>query len=125
MTRWDAARVIVINALVSVTLVATATHWAIRSAKPHFAVLDIAELYRVQEAEIATALVHHATSDSERAAALKRAATFGTQVTALLESLPKECRCVLLTRSAVIGADSPLPDLTPTVRRRLGLAGGE
>ena len=39
----------------------------------------------------------------------------------LLEKLPDECRCVVLARGAVVGTAPLLRDLTPDVRRRLGL----
>ena len=56
-----------------------------------------------------------------RATALKHASTFGMEVTHLLEALPGECRCLILARGAVVGQVNELPDLTPDVRRRLGL----
>ena len=52
---------------------------------------------------------------------LRRAADFGTEVSALFQALPDECRCVVLARGAVVGAAPPLRDLTPDARRRLGL----
>ena len=124
MTRGDAARLIAINILVSALLVIT-FHGFTRPKQPAFATLDVAELYRLKESEIAARLVAHTASDADRAAALQRAATFGAEVSAVLEALPKECRCLILTRSAVVGDDAPLPDLTPAVRQRLGLVGAE
>ena len=104
MTRRDAACLLALNALVSVALLAVGAHWMLRSQKTAFAVL-----------------VNHNASETERATAITRAAAFGDELTALIEALPEECRCLVLARGAVIGATPPLPDLTPDVRRRLGL----
>ena len=121
MTRRDAAYLLALNALVSMALVALSAPWLLRSQQTAFAVLDVAEIYRVKESEVAAVLVNHNVSEAERAAAIARAASFGTELTALIEALPEECRCLVLARGAVIGAAVPLPDLTPDVRRRLGL----
>jgi hypothetical protein len=121
MTRRDAAYFLALNALVSVVLFAIGAHWVVRSQKTAYAVLDVAELYRVKESQVAAVLVNHNVSEAERTAAIARAAAFSTELTALIETLPEECRCLVLARGAVIGATPPLPDLTADVRRRLGL----
>jgi hypothetical protein len=121
MTRRDAAYLLALNALVSMAMLAAGEHWVFGSQKTAFAVLDVAELYRVKESQVAAVLVNHNATESERAAAVTGAASFATELTALIEALPEECRCLVLARGAVIGAIAPLPDLTPDVRRRLGL----
>ena len=121
MTRRDAATLLALNALVSMALLAAGAHWVFGSEKTAFAVLDVAELYRVKETQVAAVLVNHNASETERTTAITRAAAFGTELTALIEALPEECRCLVLARGAVIGATAPLPDLTPNLRRRLGL----
>ena len=121
MTRRDAAYLLALNALVSVALLTAGAHWVFGLQKTAFAVLDVAELYRVKEAQVAAVLVNHNATETERTTAITRAAAFGTELTALIAALPGECRCLVLARGAVIGATAPLPDLTPDVRRRLGL----
>ncbi len=121
MTRRDVAYLLALNALVSVALVTAGAHWVFGPQKTAFAVLDVAELYRVKEAQVAAVLVNHNATETERTTAITRAAAFGTELTALIAALPGECRCLVLARGAVIGATAPLPDLTPDVRRRLGL----
>ena len=121
MTRRDAAYLLALNALVGVTLLTAGAQWVFGPQKTAFAVLDVAELYRVKEAQVAAVLVNHNATETERATAITRAAAFGTELTALIAALPGECRCLVLARGAVIGATAPLPDLTPDVRRRLGL----
>ena len=121
MTRRDAAYLLALNALVSVALLTAGAHWVFGPQKTAFAVLDVAELYRVKESEVAAVLVNHNASEAERTTAIARATAFSTELTALIETLPEECRCLVLARGAVIGATPPLPDLTADVRRRLGL----
>ena len=110
-----------VNALVSAALIALAHLWLAPSPLPALAVLDVAELYRIKESQVAAVLVKRDASDEERVGALRRAASFGTEVSALLQALPDECRCLVLARGAVVGPAPLLPDLTPDVRRRLGL----
>ena len=79
------------------------------------------ELYRLKESQVAAMLVKRDTSDTDRAMAIQRVAAFGGEVSKLIESLPEECGCLVLTRGAVLGSGAQLIDLTPDVRRRLGL----
>jgi len=124
MTRHDAALLIVFNALVSLALVAGlggVWAWMQRPEKPTFGTLDVAELYRLKESQVAAMLVKRDIGDTERALAIQRAADFGGEVSRLIETLPTECACLVLTRGAVLGSGAQLVDLTPDVRRRLGL----
>jgi hypothetical protein len=116
-----AALLVGVNALVSAALIALVHLWLVPERLPALAVLDVAELYRLKELQVAAVLVKRDASDEERAGALRRAAGFGTEVSTLLQVLPGECRCVVLSRGAVMGSEPLLRDLTPEVRRRLGL----
>ena len=110
-----------LNALVSAVLIALAHVWLAPPRAPALAVLDVAELYRLKELQVAAVLVKRDASDEERTGALRGAAGFGAEVSTLLEKLPDECRCGVLARGAVVGAAPLLRDRTPDVRRRLGL----
>ena len=116
-----ASILIVINALLSVGFLCAYALWFMPAKVPALAVLDVAELYRLKETQVAAVLVKRDSTDEDRALALKRAAAFGLEVTSLIQSLPDECRCLILARGAVVGPAPFLPDLTPEVRRRLGL----
>jgi len=122
MTARAALVVLLINAMVSTALLASYSLWFTPARAPRLAVLDIAEIYRLKEKEIAAVLLKQDASDADRLHALKQASEFGTQITALIEQLPTECRCLILARGAVAGSKSTLPDLTPSVRQRLGLS---
>ena len=82
---------------------------------------DAALLIAVNSLLSLAMVVKRDTSDTERAMAIQRVAAFGGEVSKLIESLPEECGCLVLTRGAVLGSGAQLIDLTPDVRRRLGL----
>ena len=112
---------VLLNAVVSAALIAAYGLWLAPQHPARLAVLDVGEIYRLKEAQVTTVLIKRDATDEERAAALKQASAFGTEVTRLIESLPAECRCLILARGALVGSSNELADLTPEVRRRLGL----
>lgn len=114
-------RLVLAAALPGVLAAAAAAAWITTREPPRFAVLDVAELYRAKETQATAVLVKREATEAERAAQLRHAAAFGAELAALLRTLPRECRCVVLARAAVVAAEPALPDLTPDVRRRLGL----
>ena len=109
------------NLLLSTSIIGAYARWFAPSTSPTLAVLDVGELYRLKETQVATVLVKRDATNEDRAQALKHAAAFGLEMTRLIESLPEECRCLILARGAIVGPAAQLPDLTPDVRRRLGL----
>jgi len=121
MTRLEAARLIAINTVVSLALAAGVAAWMQRTQKPTFGTLDVAELYRLKEAQVAAVLVKRDSGDAERILAIQRAAVFGAELSKLIDTLPEECGCLVLMRGAVLGSGAQLVDLTPAVRSRLGL----
>lgn len=113
--------VLLLNALASATMIGIYATWIAPPKTPPIAVLDVAELYRLKETQVAAQLVKPDTSEADRVAILKSVQGFGSEVTRLIQALPTECGCLILARGALIGKDKQLPDLTPDVRRRLGL----
>lgn len=109
------------NALAAGVLISAYALWFAPPRPPRLAVLDVGELYRLKEAQVTTLLVKRDATEDERTTALRHASAFGMELTHLIESLPGECRCLILARGALVGPANELPDLTPEVRRRLGL----
>ena len=112
---------IVANVLLSALVVLAYALWFAPAAAPRLAVLNVGELYRLKETQVAKVLVKLDATQEDRALALQRASAFGLEMTNLIHSLPEECHCLILARGAVVGPGPLLPDLTPEVRRRLGL----
>ena len=121
MTVKGASVLILSNALLSAVFVVVYALWLAPPRGPALAVLDVGELYRLKETQVAAVLVKRESTDEDRTLALKRASAFGLEVTNLIQSLPEECRCLILARGAIVGPAPLLSDLTPEVRRRLGL----
>jgi hypothetical protein len=120
LTRQAAITLVLVNALLSVALVAAHARWIAPGAQ-RLAVIDVASLYRAKEAQVAGRLSQRETSDEERLAILRQAGAFGEEVNALLATLPSDCRCLVLVRGAIAGSAEALPDFTPDARQRLGL----
>ena len=121
MTRKAAVVMLATHFFLTLAMIAAYSVWIAPRPAPRIAVLDVAELYRLKEQQVATALVKRDATDEERTLALKRASEFGTEVTALIERLPEECTCLILARGALVGSATRLPDMTPAVRQRLKL----
>ena len=115
------AAVLIANALLSTALLIGYALWVAPPQAPRFAVLDVGELYRLKESQVTAVLMKRDATEEERSSALKAAGTFSNEGTGLLQALHDECRCLVLARGAVIGQPQTLPDLTPDVRKRLGL----
>ncbi len=121
MSARTAVIVVLVNALLSALILLAYALWFAPAGAPRLAVLDVGELYRLKETQVAKVLVKLDSSEADRALALKHASAFGLELTNLIQALPDECRCLILARGAVVGPAPLLPDLTPEVRRRLGL----
>ena len=121
MTCLDAARLIAINLVASLAVAMGVSWWMQGHHKPAFGTLDITELYRLKESQVAAVLVKRDSGDADRLLAIQQAAAFGAQVSKVLETLPQDCGCLVVAPGALLGTSTQIVDLTPQVRRRLGL----
>ena len=121
MTRLDAARLIAINLVASLAVATGVSWWMQGHHKPAFGTLDITELYRLKESQVAAVLIQRDSGDADRLLAIQQAAAFGAQVSKVLETLPQDCGCLVVAPGALLGTSTQIVDLTPQVRRQLGL----
>jgi hypothetical protein len=122
VSRSELALIVGLNAALSLALVLAAS-WLLPASGQRLATVDIASLYRTKEGQVTAQLLRRDASDTDRAAALREAASFGEQLDRLVARLPADCRCLVFTQGALIGAGagSRIADLTPQLRRQLGL----
>jgi hypothetical protein len=122
VSRAAIAAVLAASAAVSL-LVSACVAWMLPAGTSAIATVDIASLYRAKEGQVTAQLLRRDASDTDRAAALREAAAFGEQLDRLVARLPADCRCLVFTQGALIGsgAGSRIADLTPQLRRQLGL----
>lgn len=81
-------------------------------------VVDVAEVYRAKEAEF-TRILTRTPSDEERQKALLLARAFAQRLPTALEELPRECRCLVVLKSAVAGATPQMVDLTAALQAKV------
>ena len=81
-------------------------------------VVDVAEIYRLKEAEFA-ALLTSGNSDPDRQRAMDLATSFARRLPDALEELPAECRCLVVLRSALAGRAASTLDLTPLLKTKV------
>ncbi len=92
--------------------------WVLRPALV-VGTVDLSEVYRAKEAQFTQLLTANAGED-ERQQALAMARSFSQRLPAALEELPRECGCLVVVRTAVVGSPY-VQDLTPALRRKVDL----
>lgn len=81
-------------------------------------VVDVAEVYRMKEAEFASLITAGITGE-ERNAAIERASEFARRLPVALDELPGDCRCLVVLKSAVAGRAANTRDLTALLKMKL------
>lgn len=81
-------------------------------------VVDVAEVYRLKEAEFAK-LITESKSDEERQKALNLASTFAKRLPVAMDELPVDCKCLVVLRSAIAGRTPNTRDLTTLLKTKL------
>ena len=81
-------------------------------------VVDVAEVYRVKEAEFA-ALITASKSEEERQKALDLASTFARRLPVAMGELPGDCGCLVVLNSAIAGRTPNTRDLTALLKTKL------
>ena len=81
-------------------------------------VVDVAEIYRLKEAEFA-ALITRGNSDADRQQAMDLATRFARRLPGALEELPADCRCLVVLKSALAGPTAHTLDLTSVLKTKV------
>jgi len=81
-------------------------------------VVDVAEVYRLKEAEFA-ALIRASKSDEERSKAMDLASAFARRLPVAMDELPGDCGCLVVLKTAVAGRTPHTRDLTPLLKTKL------
>ena len=81
-------------------------------------VVDVAEIYRLKEAEFA-ALMTRSNSDADRQQAMDLATSFARRLPGALEELPADCRCLVVLKSALAGRTANTLDLTARLKTKV------
>jgi len=102
----------------TVGLIAIYHFWLARPSAG-FAVVDIASVVRVKEAEFTALLSRPEVSDKERMAAYQLVSRMGPEIERAVGELQKECACTIIVKSAVIAGVAE--DLTPRLKEMLGM----
>jgi hypothetical protein len=81
--------------------------------------VDVAEIYRLKEAEYSALAA--GTGEDERARASDVASRFARRLPEALEELPRDCRCLVVMKNVVAGPAPRTIDLTPMLKAKVGL----
>lgn len=108
---------LVLNALwVAVALLLYHRFWVVPALS--IGMIDLAEVYRAQEAAF-TRQVAEARTDRERDAALQQVTTFAQRLSVALDALPRECDCLVVVKGAATAPPGRLRDLTGELQRKV------
>jgi hypothetical protein len=83
-------------------------------------VVDVGEVYRAKEAQFAQLLTRNG-SDEDHQKALAMATQFAQRLPPALEELPRECRCLVILKSTVVGSTPHTVDLTAQLMHKVDL----
>jgi hypothetical protein len=115
-------KLFVLNALVSLFVVAVGIatyHHTVRSPADRIGVIDVTEVYRLKEKEFTDLVTKAGASEIDKAMA--GAEAFARALPQALEELPQECGCLVLLRNAIAANTPAMIDLTPALKRKVGL----
>ncbi len=95
----------------------TLYHRQVIAPQQRLGLVDLAEVYRLKEAEFTQRLTQ-ARGEEDRQAALLGAQRFASRLPQALNELPQHCSCLVLLRQGVVGSPHSL-DLTPLLQQLL------
>lgn len=88
-------------------------------ASPRFAIVDISSIVRTKEEGNAALLQKPGLPDAEKRKIIGSMGAFALSLDEAVRQTASDCHCVILSHAAVLSGE--VEDLTPDVRRRLGM----
>lgn len=85
-------------------------------------VVNISDIYRDKEREYSDMVTRTGGTDESQRRAREMAGQFAAALPKALTEMPGDCQCLVLLRSAVVGDTPNTIDLTPLLRRKLGMS---
>lgn len=122
MHKTETAVVIAGSVLFTLVLLIPVAYMAHRALPPAVATVDLQKLVEEEQQRSAQAITATggALPEAQRKAAEQAAIGFSSKLSAAVEALSVDCKCVLMNKAAVLGGGSV--DLTDMVRTRMGSA---
>ena len=117
-------KLFMLNAVVSLfvaTVGIAAYHHYVRSPADRIGVIDVTEVYRLKEKEFTDLVTRAGASEADKDKAMAQAESFARDLPQALEELPRECGCLVLLRNAIAANTPATIDLTPALKRKVGL----
>ena len=117
-------KLVLFNALVSLFVVAfgiAAYHHYVRSPADRIGVIDVTEVYRLKEKQFTDLVTKAGASEADKDKAMAQVEAFAKALPQALEELPQECGCLVLLRNAIAANTPAMVDLTPALKRKVGL----
>lgn len=108
-----------VAALITLLALAPVGYALVRNMPPRIATVDLQKLVEEEQNRALEAIGKTGESggDPQRAAAEQRMADFAKRLSASVDSMGQECRCVLVNKAALLGGVTV--DYTQIVRERL------
>jgi hypothetical protein len=95
-------------------------HYAVRKHAT-FGVVNLGQVYREKEQEFTNTITAQGVTDADRDKAIKSAQDFAARLPKAMQSLSDDCGCVVLMGNAVGAIPAGVIDLTPALRKKVGL----
>lgn len=115
-------RVIATSVGISLALavaVSFAWHWLDKKHHPRIAVVDIAAIMKVKEAQFTEMLSKPGVTDDDRRKSYDQIQRFGADLGAAVKELPQKCGCIVVNKAAIVVGEAE--DLTADLKTSLGM----
>ncbi len=97
-----------LTTLLTVVCLVAAYHFLVIKSLPSsdIGTVDIAALIKAKEAQFTDLLSRSNVTDADREAAYKLVSNIGPQIERAVTAVQKQCKCILIVRSAVLAGDN-------------------